>query len=193
MINSQTAAQIVAAAADAILASPDSFHEILDGMPAPVYVTDASGTVTYFNPACVELAGRTPKVGVDKWCVTFRLYTSEGEHLRHNQCPMAVAIRERRPIREGEVAAERPDGTLVQFVPFPTPLFDQRGELVGAVNLLMDVTEHRRPQFLQAQTDRCRRLAAAVTDPQIAETLSLLAAEYEEQSLKFGRPRRTDN
>jgi hypothetical protein len=39
--------------------------------------------------------------------------------------------------------AERPDGTRVNFLPFPTPLFGPTRVLVGAVNILIDVTESR--------------------------------------------------
>jgi hypothetical protein len=59
---------------------------------------------------------------------------------------MAVAIRERRSIRGAEAIAERPDGTRINFVPYPTPLFDEDGNLAAAVNLLLDVTEQRGPK-----------------------------------------------
>lgn len=32
-------------------------------LPAPIYVTDAEGLITYYNPACVTLAGRSPTLG----------------------------------------------------------------------------------------------------------------------------------
>ena len=54
---------------------------------------------------------------------------------------MAVAIRERRAVRGVEAVAERPDGTRINFMPFPTPVFDDQGQLAGAVNLLLDITE----------------------------------------------------
>ncbi len=192
-INAQTAALLVDTAADAIVGHADSFPTMLDEMPAAIYVTDQDGTITYFNPACVDLAGRTPEVGVDKWCVTWKLLTTQGEHLPHDECPMAVAIREKKPVREHEAVARRPDGTTVHFVPFPTPLFDREGNFVGAVNLLLDVTDQRTPEYLGAQADRCRRLASAMLDPKIAESLQLMAVEYDEQSLKSARLRLTLN
>ena len=100
---------------------------------------------------------------------------------------MAVALREGRPVRDAEAIAERPDGTRFQFVPYPTPLFDDEGCLAGAVNLLLDVTEQRKPEYLRQQAKRCLRLAAACTDRKIAETMALMAAKYEEQSLKLRR------
>ena len=56
---------------------------------------------------------------------------------------MAVAIREARPIRGVMAVAERPDGTRSLFTPYPTPIVDADGKVVGAVNLLIDVTDER--------------------------------------------------
>jgi PAS domain S-box-containing protein len=40
--------------------------------------------------------------------------------------------------------AERPDGTRIPFLAYPTPLFDEAGVMVGAVNMLVDVAEQSR-------------------------------------------------
>jgi PAS domain S-box-containing protein len=186
-LNRDAAGLIVETAVDAILRNPGTFRNALDEIPAALYVADVEGTITYFNKACVGLAGRTPEVGRDKWCVTWRIFTPEGDFLPHDQCPMAVAIREKRPIRDVEAVAERPDGSRVHFIPFPTPLFDGAGQFAGAVNLLLDVTEQRKPEYLRSQAQRCRQLAAACTEHDLAETLQLMAAKYDEQSLKLAR------
>ena len=187
VINDQTACHLVQAAADAVQADREGFAAALDAIPAAIYVTANDGTLIYFNKACIAMAGRTPELGVDKWCVSWKIYTSEGDFLPHENCPMAVAIHERRPVRGAEAVAERPDGTRVHFVPYPTPLFDEQGNLAGAVNLLLDVSEQRKSGYLQDQAEQCRRLAASVGDRTSAETLALMAAKYDEQSLKVGR------
>jgi PAS domain S-box-containing protein len=56
---------------------------------------------------------------------------------------MAIALREDRPVRGVEVIAERPDGTRINLLPHPTPLHDSSGALVGAVNVLVDITERK--------------------------------------------------
>jgi PAS domain-containing protein len=146
MMSEQAAHCLIEVAASTIRGSPEAFPEVLDELAAPIYLTDGDSTLTYFNNACVKLAGRAPRVGTDKWCVTWKLYTTDGEYLPHDSCPMAVAIRERRSIRGVEAIAERPDGTRINFIPYPTPLFDDDGNLAGAVNLLLDVTPERRPE-----------------------------------------------
>lgn len=132
---------VLRAAITAVRQGGYNLRQTLDTLPVPVYVTSADGVVTYFNRACVAFAGRTPSVGKDRWCVTWRLHTEEGQFLPHDQCPMAVAIRERRLVRGARVIAERPDGTHVKCLPYPTPLFDSAGNLTGAVNMLVDVAE----------------------------------------------------
>src|SRR5436190_17654000 len=127
MTSENAAHRLIEVAASAIRSYPEAFPEVLDEVGAPIYLTDNQGTLTYFNDACVKLAGRTPRIGTDKWCVTWKIYRTDGKFLPHDACPMAVAIREKRSIRGVEAIAERPDGTRINFVPHPTPLFDENG------------------------------------------------------------------
>lgn len=157
----------------------------LDDLPEAIYLTDPAGTVTYFNQACVRFAGRTPEVGKDRWCVTWRLYTKDGEFLPHDECPMAVAIKEEREVRGVEAVAERPDGTRIPFRPHPTPLFDKQGNLTGAINMLVGIPDRGHVDFLLGQAQRCRRLAASTTDDRTARTLALMAAEYGDEAARI--------
>ncbi|MEO5756586.1 MAG: PAS domain S-box protein [Mesorhizobium sp.] len=124
----------------------DEFHQILNALPVAVYTTDSDGKITYFNRAAADLAGREPKIGEDEWCVTFRLFTPDGKELPHDECPMAIALKEKRPVRNVEAIAQRPDGTFFPFLPFPTPLFDETGVMVGAINMLVDLSDRKQAE-----------------------------------------------
>jgi len=173
---------ILESAVAAASTGTSALQRALDQLPAAIYVTDQDGLITYFNPACIDFTGRRPEVGRDRWCVTWRLYTNAGEFLPHDQCPMAVAIKNRRAIRGVTAVAERPDGTRVVFRPYPTPIFDQQGRFSGAVNILEDVTDEVRAEDFRAQARRCRRLANGVDDAQVAETLNRMAEEYDSKA-----------
>ena len=56
---------------------------------------------------------------------------------------MAVALTENSAIQGAEAIAERPDGTRVPFLAYPAPLRNGAGELIGAVNMLVDITERK--------------------------------------------------
>lgn len=118
---------------------------VLDLLPVAIYVTDAQGVVSYFNPSCIELAGRWPVVGSDRWCISWKLYTDEGQFLPHDQCPMAVAIQTKQTVRGITATAERPNGSRVSFLPFPTPVIGSHDELLGAVNVMVVVADHLLP------------------------------------------------
>ena len=180
--------QILEAAITALRTDGSAAHAALDALPAPIYVTDADGRITYFNEACVSFAGRRPVIGEDRWCVTWRLHTDDGEFLPHEQCPMAVAVRERRPVRGATAVAERPDGSKVHFQPFPTPLFDADGEFAGAVNMLIDISDRKRADYLADQARRCRRLARTIGDNATVATLARMAEEYDARASELARP-----
>lgn len=159
------------------LATGNVCHSLLDRLPVPIYTTDAEGAVTYWNQACVDFAGREPKLGEDRWCVTWKIYTTQGDPLPHDQCPMAQAIRERREIRGVVAIAMRPDGSRRAFTPYPTPLYDDDGRLIGAVNMMIDVSAEQ-AEVLAEQAQRCRRLADATYDRQTCGVLSAMADEF---------------
>jgi len=127
----------------------DEMRQILEALPAAVYTTDAAGKITYFNRAAADLAGREPVIGEDEWCVTFRLFTADGQPLPHAECPMAIALKENRPVRGVEAMAARPDGSMFPFLPYPTPMRDEAGNLVGAINMLIDITDRKSSEARQ--------------------------------------------
>ena len=127
----------------ALFGTDGHFRDVMEALPAAIYTTDAQGRITFYNKAAIDLAGREPQLGSDEWCVTWRLYLPDGTLMPHDQCPMAIALRENRSVRGVEAIAERPDGTRVPFLPFPTPIRDQSGKLVGAVNMLVDISDRK--------------------------------------------------
>jgi len=166
------------------LSTDADWRAVLDELPVPVYTADPEGRVTYWNRACVELAGREPRLGQDRWCVTWKIYTTAGDRLPHDQCPMADAIKQQRIVRDAVAIAERPDGSRVAFRPYPTPLFDQQGVFTGAVNMLIDVTAEQ-SEVLQDQAERCRRLAGALYSRESNIVLQKMAEGFERSAAEL--------
>lgn len=188
MVASLESAETLLGSALAAVGGPgDCMTAALDALPAAIYLTDPEGTITFYNRAAARLAGREPRLGSDRWCVSWKLYTTDGDPLPHDACPMAVAIREQREVRGAEAYAERPDGTRFRFQPFPTPLFNADGSLAGAINMLIDVTDRRRCDDLRQQAARCRRLANTVLDRQTVDALTSMAGEYDEEADRLSR------
>jgi len=144
------------------------FRQVLEALPIALYTTDAQGKITFFNREAVELAGRVPKLNSDEWCVTWRLYDLDGTPIPHDHCPMAIALKEQRQLVGTETIAERPDGSRVHFVPYPSPIFDRSGQMVGAVNMLLDVSKRKEDEI---QAARLAAIVASSDDAIVSKTL----------------------
>ena len=83
----------------ALRESERRFREMIDALPVAIYTTDAQGRLTHFNPAAVEFSGRVPELGVDSWCVSWKLYRPDGTPLPHDECAMALSLKEGRAVR----------------------------------------------------------------------------------------------
>jgi len=169
LVEQETPARLVingTAAAALPLGLVDGFsQELFQALPVAVYTTDADGRITSFNEAAAAFWGCRPDLGKTRFSASPRLYSPDGKQLPHDESPIALALKQKRPIRHMEAVAERPDGTRVPFIPYPTPLFDASGALIGAVNIIVDISARKRSEAAQAAlyefTDRLYRSNSA--------------------------------
>ncbi len=136
--------------------SEAQFRHLLQALPAGAYTCDAEGLITYYNEQAVKVWGRAPALNdpVDRYCGSFKLYTVDGEPIAHDQCWMALALKTNRDYNGREIVIERADGTRVTALAHANPIHDETGTLVGAVNVLVDITDRKRAEQSRVQADR---------------------------------------
>jgi PAS domain S-box-containing protein len=139
---------------------------LLAALPAAVYTTDRQGCITFYNETAAEIWGRRPELNKERWCGSFRILRPEdGLPMPLDQCPMAVALNQNRSVRGVEILIERPDGSRSHILPHPEPLRDDSGALVGAVNMMLDVTDRKRTEEeLRTSEARYRTIVEATPE-----------------------------
>ncbi len=139
--------------------SEAEFRRLLERLPAGAYTCDRDGLITFFNDHATTLWGRKPKLGdpIDRFCGSFKLYSSDGSPIQHHDCWMAKALQTGQDFTGQEIVIERPDGTRRSALAHASPLRDEMGQIIGAVNVLVDVTDRDRAEQTQ-------RLLAAIVE-----------------------------
>lgn len=124
------------------------FRLLLEKLPAGAYTCDPEGLITYFNQHAVRLWGRTPKLNdpEDRFCGSFRLFSTDGSPITHDRCWMALALKANEGYNRREIVIERPDGRRLSALAHANPIHDESGNLIGAVNVLVDITERKRAE-----------------------------------------------
>jgi PAS domain S-box-containing protein len=142
-----------------LLESQKKYEQLIQSLPSAVYTTDAEGRVLLFNRAAVELWGRIPEPGKDVWCGSWKIFRTSGDLLPLELCPMAITLKTGESITKADIIIERPDGVRRRVSANPRPLFDLKGKLTGAVNMLVDITEQKDRELQVAASEERLRIA----------------------------------
>jgi PAS domain S-box-containing protein len=148
------------------------FRELVEALPTAVYTTDLEGRLTHYNQAAQNLWGCCPELDTARWCGSWRRYRSDGTEMPLDQSPMALSVGQNHAVRGVEMVIERPDGSRVPVLPFPTPLRDPAGVVIGGLNMLVDISDRK-----QAEEQLSR--SAAESEERVAERTQELRCSQE--------------
>src|SRR5512140_2702767 len=135
------AARSIPPALGAMLRASDG---ILDMLPIATFICDARGTILQYNQHAVEIWDRAPAPGQthDKCHENLRSFELDGTPIARSM--MAEVLASGTPVRDAERIVERSDGSRLIVSINIDPLRDAKGNLVGAVNCFLDITERKR-------------------------------------------------
>jgi methyl-accepting chemotaxis protein len=113
----------------------------LNVIPTPILEIDDKFTITFMNPAGAGVAGLTPDEAVGRKC--YDLFKTP--HCKTEKCACARAMKTDSVVTEQTIARPR-DGVIVPIKYTGAPIKDAKGNIVGAVEYVLDVTEETRQQ-----------------------------------------------
>lgn len=125
-------------------------RRLFEDSPIAFYTTDKEGYLTFFNQAAVKLWGRTPELGKDIWCGSWKIFYPDGRPMPLEECPMAVTLKKGVAHENKRITIKRPDGSLRNLLVFPRPIVNKNNGLQGAHNTLVDITDQQYAEIKQA-------------------------------------------
>ncbi len=147
-------------AEEAIRQSEKRYRTLFDLVPVALYTCDAKGLIQEYNQHAVELWGREPKRNhpSEKFCGSLKIFYPDGRPMRHDNCPMARALRgEKLTAADLEIVVEQSSGARRNVLVSPTALRNGQGKIIGAINCLHDITVRKRTEnALRESEERSR-------------------------------------
>jgi PAS domain-containing protein len=104
-------------------------------LATPVFLVDEDGTLEYYNEPAEELLGQryeeTGQIPLEIWGKLWSPRHPDGRPMRPEEIPVAVAVRNRRPV-QGIVSIRGLDGADRQLTVTALPLESEDGAHLGA-------------------------------------------------------------
>lgn len=166
------------------------FHRcLLENLPAGAYTCDAQGLITYYNQQALQILGRAPALEnpVDRFCASFKLFSADGSPLDHENCWMARSLKEGNGCKENlseEIIVERSDGERLSLLAYANPVHDDEGAPLGAINVLVDISERKRVENILREADHSKNTFLATLAHELRNPLAPLRNATEILHLK---------
>ncbi len=119
-----------------------SFHQdVCDNLSEGVYFVDKERKITYWNRGARNLSGFERDEVIGKHCYDNFLRHSDADDriLCHVGCPLSKTLKDGEA-REAEVFLHRKDGHKVPVAVRVSPVTDNSGKLIGAVEVFSNIT-----------------------------------------------------
>ena len=125
----------------AVLTSEQLFTRFMQQLPGLAWIKDAAGRYVFVNEAAEALLGLdfedAGQVSLADWTTAFASRTKGRQRADPATHPLAIAIRQRRPVH-GPLRIVGRDGVLRSLVVTALPLEGSRGQLLGGLAMFWE-------------------------------------------------------
>ncbi len=138
--------------ATALRDSEARFRHLIEVMGEGLWVLDAEGMTTFVNRRMAEMLGHEPADMVGRPLFDF-MSEADAEEARHNMAERRAGRGARHDFR-----FQRKDGSELWTMVTGTPVTNESGQVVSILGVVMDITERRRQEQAQLQSQKLESL-----------------------------------
>lgn len=137
--------------------------QFFECLPVACYACDRTGVITDYNRRAVELLGREPQA-TDRYTAAHRILDAQGIPIPSDATATACLLKSGLAQLNREILIERPDGKQVTVLSNVAPLLDEGGNMVGAIDVLQDITDRRWLEEARRVAERVKASARVATE-----------------------------
>lgn len=137
--------------------------QFFECLPVACYACDCAGLITDCNRRAVELLGKEPRA-TDRFTVAHKILDAQGIPLPPAATATAFLLKSGLAQLNREIVVERPDGKRVTALSNVAPLLDEGGNMIGALDVLQDITDRRWLEEARRTAERVRASARVATE-----------------------------
>ena len=137
--------------------SERSLQEVLDALPAGVWVVDKQGRIVLANAVSKEIWAGTPESALSPAAQDKAWWTGTGQPVPPEEWGVTRALERGESSSLEELTLETADGSQKIIQNSATPIRDAGGEIVGAINLSEDVTGKKAAEAAQREAEERER------------------------------------
>jgi PAS domain S-box-containing protein len=128
---------------------------VIETVPVGIFVVDKEGKINYLNPTGQKIWHGAQLVGVDELDIYKGWRLSDGSLVKAHEWGSAKAVLYGQTTLDEEIEIEAFDGTHKIISNSGIPLYDDKGDINGAVAILQDITERKKveKELLQSSED----------------------------------------
>lgn len=132
-----------------MIISNEVYENILENLTEGVYYVDTQRRITYWNKAAEKITGYTKEEVLGKSCAdnVLRHIDENGLELCLDHCPLIDAVKQGET-KEKNIYVHHKNGHRVHIYTRVSPILDDGGNVVGAVELFSDLSKNTHGELI---------------------------------------------
>ena len=119
---------------------------LIETLPIGMVITDLNGDVILANPLARTIMGNSLAVVKPDHEGDLPIFHLDGSRLTLEELPLMRALRQGTTVNGMEVSLHREDGNEVFIWMAASPVCDETGQIINAVNIIQDITERKQSE-----------------------------------------------